>query len=125
MSEYPVRGLQFIFEFYATAVLPQFGIQNKEIVWGATKQLGPDEDAFYFSIDRVNYCLIFEDYFGLALDSNFIKETLGLSNSEYEYIYPTSYTSKPPSYQEFKLHPPSQHINLITGTFTLLKILSK
>ncbi len=122
MAEYFELTPQSLLEFYTKAVLPQFGIYGTSISWGSMQELGPDEFAYYFNIDSINYCLIFEDFGGLAQSREYIEEVLGLGNEEFEYINPTSHTEQAPSFSGFKMQAPYQYVPKITGSFTLLKI---
>jgi hypothetical protein len=111
--------------FYASAVLPQFGIEDNAIAWEASRELGPDELAFRFKSEGQTYVLIFEDYFGLGRSEGFIKEHLGFNKGEYEFMPPLSSEEEDqlPSYVGFKLPVPFKYCEGVTGTFTLLKVL--
>lgn len=108
-------------KFYEKFLLPQFGIKDKEIKWGDSVDIGPDETVHYFSIDSEDYALIFEDYGGLGSTEDFVKENVILKNNDFEYVNPTSHTNSAPSYPVI-FPTPYQYCENVTGTFTLIKL---
>ena len=110
--------------FYAKAVLPQFGLQGTDAVWGERRVLGLDESAYPFRIWDARYILIYEDYQGLGRNPDYIKKEVAGSD-KFEYVEPTSKTSSSPSYSGFHLPVPYQYVRDITGSFTLIRLLDK
>lgn len=109
-------------EFYANAVLPQFGMKDFYVTWTGSQQAGPDEFIHYFKINNIDYALIFEDYDGIGRNDDFIRENVLERHTKYEYVEPISATSQSPTYSGFRLPPPSQYCENVTGSFTLLKL---
>lgn len=108
--------------FYEAAVLPQFGIVRKDIQWHGRTDLGPDEMAFYFSLEGIEHILIYEDYGGLGQNDEYIRNEVLVNGRPYEFVLPTSATAHSPSYDGFNLPPPSCYCEGVTGTFTLIRL---
>lgn len=107
-------------EFYKYVLLPQFGLENVNIVWQQHEAIEPaDDHAHYFAIGEEQYVLLFKDY-GEFSDGE-IKEVVKLPNGTFNYINPTSQTDHPPAYS-FSLPAPYKYASNITGSFTLLSI---
>jgi hypothetical protein len=106
-------------EFYKYVLLPQFGLENVDIVWKNHDEIGPDDDAHYFTIGDKQYVLIFRDYG--AYSQAKIKELIALPKDTFKYINPTSATDSPPVYH-FSLPTPFKYARNVTGYFTLLKV---
>ena len=111
-----------LYDFYTHAVLPQFGITDATVIWQDTEQLGPDEFLYRFRIDNERYALVYEDYDGLGRADAFIREKVVHEGQDYQFVQPVSQSNTNPSYDGFKLRPPSQYIEGITGTLTLIRI---
>jgi hypothetical protein len=115
----------FYQKFYAQAVLPQFGIKDADVVWGEQRRLGGDEAAFFFRLDSDAYVLVYEDHGGLGKNENFIRDQVfGGDEKQFEFVQPIAQTSSSPSYDGFKLPAPSQYAPMITGVYTLVKLVS-
>ena len=110
-----------LYEFYEKFLLLQFDIKDKQISWGHSDRLGPDENAHYFQFEGESYVLIFEDYGGLALKKAFIEETINLQGKRFEYVPPISETDQSISYM-VKFPTPYQYCENVTGAFTLIKL---
>jgi hypothetical protein len=127
MKEYTVNTSKLIdenglYDFYTYAVLPQFGIASTPIAWQGVEQLGPDEFLCRFHIDNECYALVYEDYDGLGRSDAFIREKVVHKGQDYRFVQPVSQSNTSPSYDGFKLQTPSQYVEGITGTFTLIKV---
>ena len=109
-------------QFYQYVLLPQFGFDKVgPYDWTKCESLGPDEAAHHFLRKGNRYILIYEDYGGLAVLENYVRDNLHLKTDEYEYIEPTSSTNRSPSY-EFKLPVPCVHEHNVIGSFTLIRL---
>lgn len=111
-----------LYAFYTHAVLPQFGIQGVTITWNGSQATGPDESAHYFTVDCVDYALIFEDFDGLGRNDAYIRENVIGHHSSYSFVQPIASSATPPSYDGFNLPTPYQYCENITGTFTLIQL---
>jgi hypothetical protein len=110
-----------LYELYEKFILPQFGIQSKEIDWDGSDTLGPDEEAHYFKINGKRHALIFEDYGGLAVEQDYIGENIDLQGKGFAYINPVSATEHSPSWL-VKFDTPYQYCHNVTGAFTLIEL---
>jgi hypothetical protein len=110
-----------LYDFYEKFLLPQFGIKKVQVEWARSKDIGPDETVHYFSVDNADYALIFEDAGGLGNTETFVKESLELNNSSFEYVNPISHSDIMPSYP-VSFPTPYQYCANVTGVFTLVKL---
>jgi hypothetical protein len=110
-----------LYELYEKFVLPQFGIKNTEITWDGSDTLGPDEEAHYFNSNGKRHSLIFEDYGGLAVVEDYIRENIDLKGKTFTYIKPESATEHSPSWI-VKFDTPYQYCHNVTGAFTLIEL---
>lgn len=105
-------------EFYAYAVLPQFGFIGQSFEWTNCEHIGWDEDVHYFTHQGDNFALFFRDYGGMEDED--IKEMAGLEKAKYDYIYLKLQPET--KFLDFKLFAPSLYAHNVTGTFTLVKL---
>lgn len=91
-------------KYYEKDIIPQYGIDTKNIIWTDHGRIAEDTFAHYFSSGDEKYILVFEDF---PSQSNFVAE-------DYKSISAPGH-----EYGRIRTDDPENYIENITGYFTL------
>lgn len=111
--------------FYKAVILPLFGIDGEagNITWKRRKLIEPSlpDAAYYFSIGKQEYVLIFEEHHGLGYNQHFIRENV--LRRKYHFVQPIveDYIDGP-TYMGLGLLAPHCYVANVIGSFTLLAV---